>query len=218
MFCSECGAKAMGKFCSHCGTRLVPADSQSEAPAETPLEVTDLVGDWSQVVQYQTLLRYPEVRDRIAEAASESTTSMTGEEFLKLCEKALTPLTQVPIPFTAIAKISQPLNASLGMKTGKQRAEFVPQPIGQVLVRVLCALARQGRKLKYVRQLEDGCHFKAELGSDLFALAGDLNVVVRLHGDGTLVEASTHIPGQLFDWGKSSRCLEQLINEARAAA
>jgi hypothetical protein len=52
----------------------------------------------------------------------------------------------------------------------------------------------------------------------MFALAGSLAIAVRRYGSGTAVDAATHIPGQLFDWGKSSRCLEQIWSEAQSAA
>lgn len=219
MYCSECGAAATGKFCTECGTRLSVAGPRQIVPGDdAPHVVEDLTGDWSQIVDCQTLLRYADVRERLAQAASESTAALTGEEFMQWCETALTPLTQVPIPFAAIAKIGQSWNTKLGMKTGKQRCEFFPQPPGQVLVSVLCSLARHGRKLKQVRQIDGGCVVESELGSDMFSLTGNVMVTVRRHGVGTVVEAATHIPGQLFDWGKSSRCLEQIMTEAHSAA
>jgi hypothetical protein len=52
----------------------------------------------------------------------------------------------------------------------------------------------------------------------VFALAGDLIIAVARHTGGTLVEARTDIQGQLYDWGKSTRCLEQLFGELNAAA
>jgi hypothetical protein len=33
---------------------------------------------------------------------------------------------------------------------------------------------------------------------------------------GTLVEAATNVPGQLYDWGKSQRCLDELFAEVAA--
>ena len=220
MFCSECGKKAHGKFCSHCGARL---DDDGAAPAcqHDPNggdSTHPLQGDWSQVVDYRELIRYQEVRERIAAAAAEATEGFTGEQFLDLCEKALTPLTVVPLPYKAIAKFAQPFNAKLGMKTGKERSACFAQPPGTVLVGVLCSLARHGRKVKATQSLADGSTITAELPSDLFALEGSVIVTVRRQPTGgTWVEAATHIPGHLFDWGKSNRCLAQLLAEAQVA-
>lgn len=218
MYCSECGAKAAGKFCSECGARLRIAEPQraetDEKRAIVELEPGD---DWSQMTQYDELLRYGEVREQLARAAAQSKASMTGEQFLELCEKALAPC-GATLPFATIAKIAQPMYAKLGIKTGKERSQFVAHPPGRVLVAVLCSLARHGRKLRQATQIPDGCTLEAELPSDVFALTGSLTVTVRRQETGTLIQASTHIPGQLLDWGKSNRCLDQLLSEAAVAA
>ncbi len=58
----------------------------------------------------------------------------------------------------------------------------------------------------------------AELPSDLFALEGDLVIGVVRQSNGTRVDAHTDIRGQIYDWGKSTRCLAQLFEELSAAA
>ena len=52
----------------------------------------------------------------------------------------------------------------------------------------------------------------------MFALEGDLILTVSRTQGGTQVEAKTEIPGQMFDWGKSSRCLEALFGELISSA
>ena len=83
---------------------------------------------------------------------------------------------------------------------------------------MLCAHARHGRALRDVQQLADGCILTAALPSDLFALEGDLIVAISRTEGGTSVEARTEIPGQMFDWGKSTRCLDQLLGEIAESA
>jgi hypothetical protein len=213
MFCSECGAKAAGKFCSACGARLV-------AGAEPPPASIELPVDWSHLVDYQTLLQIPEVRERIARAAAQSRKSMTGEQWLDLYGKALGKLSGLPIslPMSGIARFAQSTYAKLGVKTGKSRTQFIAAPPGTVLVSLLCALARDGRTLRTVEQLADGCLLVASLPSDLLALEGDLVVGVTRALGGCEVEARTDIPGQMFDWGKSTRCLDALLAELSGAA
>jgi hypothetical protein len=208
MFCSECGARAAGKFCSSCGHKLLA----SEQPMA---DVVPLPSDWSGTVDYETLLRVSEVRDAISRAAAQSKKKMTGEEFLEMYFKALGKMAglPVPIPVTGLAHFAQSTYAKLGVKTGKSRTEFVPKPTGTVIVSILCALARDGRALRGVHQLTDGCTLVAALPSDLFALEGDLVLTIGRVQHGTRIDARTEIKGQLFDWGKSTRCLDALFAE-----
>ncbi len=60
--------------------------------------------------------------------------------------------------------------------------------------------------------------FEAKLPSDLWALEGQVVVTVERAGPGTRVEAATKIPGQLYDWGKSTRCLAKLFADLHAPA
>ena len=85
MFCSQCGAKAAGKFCSSCGAPLlaiVPGPNADDHDPQPPI-------DWKDLVDYETLLRVPEVRDRIAKSGAQSKKRMTGEEFLDMYGAAL---------------------------------------------------------------------------------------------------------------------------------
>ncbi|QDT75922.1 hypothetical protein I41_51670 [Lacipirellula limnantheis] len=227
MYCSECGTKGTGKFCTGCGNRLAAADASGTAVADRgaanggelnydPSVV--LAIDWSDLVDYEQLMSIPAVRDRIARAAAQSKKRMTGEEILDLYGKALGKLAGVPLPMSAIAGFAQSAYAKLGVKTGKSQATILAIPPGETLVRLLCSLAKEGRSLRDVQQLADGCIVKAALPSDLFALEGDLVVAVVRQGRATRVEAHTDIPGQMFDWGKSTRCLEGLLGELGAAA
>jgi hypothetical protein len=212
MFCSECGSQTTGKFCSACGHKL----SVNGPVAEHVV----LTIDWTDTIEYETLLGIPEVRDRIARSAAQSKKSMTGEEFLDIYGNALGKLAGLPLslPMTRIAHFAQSTYTKWGVKTGKSRSEFIARPAGEVLVAVLCSLARSGRTLRGAHQLADGCILVAALLSDVFALEGDLIITVAQCQTGTQVEARTEIRGQLFDWGKSTRCLDALFAELTSAA
>jgi hypothetical protein len=45
----------------------------------------------------------------------------------------------------------------------------------------------------------------------MWALEGDLIVTVQAEPQAVRVEAATVVKGQLFDWGKSRRSLDQLL-------
>lgn len=198
MFCCECGKSARGKFCAHCGAPLKAEILSIEEPFHLDQEV-----------RYESILKLPQVREKIERSARQATKHWTGEQFLALAEK----LSPVPIPFEGIASVLQPLYASWGIKTGKQREQQVNAPVGQVIVRALCSLARHGQTLEHVTQANDGCAIEATLPSDFFALAGKLMVSIHRSGGQTKVQGATNIGGQVYDWGKSNRCLNRLFED-----
>jgi hypothetical protein len=208
MYCSKCGKEARGNFCWSCGARLAAGSSENEKQDDSP----EVPVDWTQLTDYQALLRVREVRDRIAQHAAKCKTKFSGEQFLKCCDKVLTPLTG-GVPLTIIASIAQPLSEKLGLKMCKTQAELLSDPPGKVIVALLCSMARNGQKLGQVDQAANGCTIHAAMPSDLWSLKGDLVVAVRVEGNMTVVEAGLTIPGQVYDWGKSQRALRQLFDD-----
>jgi hypothetical protein len=101
----------------------------------------------------------------------------------------------------------------MGINTGKSRRQVLARPAGTTVVAALCSLARHGRALQQVHQGEDGCVLEATLPSDLWSFGSDLVISIKRVPGGTEVEAATNILGQLFDWGKSKRCLNQLFED-----
>ena len=219
MFCSECGKSAQGKFCSHCGTRIELASLQlavdPRGAANIDLVAVELVPEsadtsaWEQEIRYEAILKFPAVRSAIERQARLAPKRMTGEQFLALAEKVVS----TGVPMEGLAAAAQAIFTRLGIKTGKQQAQQVPAPVGRVLVRALCSLARNGQSLRSVTQAPDACLLEAELPSDVFSLAGDLLVGVRRAPIGAEVTAIARIGGQLYDWGKSGRSLDQLFGD-----
>jgi hypothetical protein len=206
MFCVNCGTKLSGRFCGSCGTPVAPPDEVAEGT---------LVQDWRHEIRYAVLLYFPEVRDRLA-AVPTAAKKMTGEDWLALCDKAFHPIPGVSMQ--TITSIAAPIYAKMGIKTGKKSSAVFAEPPGQVMVDVLCTLAGHGLPLVKVHQGQSGCVFEAKLPSDFWSLEGQVIVTVERAGAETKVEAATNIPGQLYDWGKSTRCLEQLFGDLRAKA
>ena len=199
-FCSSCGAKASSNFCAECGASLRGSELDSRQPS-----------DLTSTINYEELLSIPNVRDLIAHHATLSSHHMSSEEFLKLCDIAFVPLAGVPLASfgTIIGSIGQ----HLGMKTGKTRSKIFSKPSGKILVALLCSFARHGQKVHRVQQEQDRCVIEAMIASDLWTWGGSFIVSVQRNGDCTQVEAATIIKGQLYDWGKSNRCLEELFSD-----
>lgn len=93
------------------------------------------------------------------------------------------------------------------------RKEFLPSPVGKMLVAAVCSLSRRGRPLKEVHQGENGCVIEATLPQGLRALEGQITLSIERHPHGTLVDAKAQIPGQKYDWGVSRKCIDEIFDD-----
>jgi hypothetical protein len=202
MYCSNCGAKAEGKFCAECGSRI----------ASPPTEATRTDG-WDDEVRYSVLLNFGEVRDHIARHSAQSRDAFSGEDFLDLCDMAFKPL----IGFNAnkMGRLLAPVYDKLGLRTERSRTEVVRRPVGRTLVAAICSLARHGRTIKQVHQGDDGCVLEAVMPPGFRALKGEMVISIARSAEGTRVEAAAKIPGQVYDWGKTDKCLDELMDDVR---
>lgn len=201
MFCSSCGAEARGNFCSECGEPIVRGVATAHADVE----------DWQHEIEYARLIRVPDVRDRIDRYAAMAPRRLSGKEFLALCDKVVS----LGVPLESIGAMGQALWAQLGIETGKDHTEAFSIPPGTAIVAALCALARGGQPVQQVRQFTDGCLIEAKLPSDIWSFEGRLMVTIRRSDQITRVDGATEIKGQLFDWGKSKRCLQALFSDIK---
>ncbi len=203
MYCSHCGSKEGGNFCSKCGTKLAASDLE-------PTEKTN----WHAEVNYSKLLTIPEVGHLILQAEKNGSRNLSMEEILALFGDTLKPLTG-GVSLEKIADISRPLSSKLGLKVRKQRSATLTQPPGKIIVNFLCWLAKSDQKVVAVEQARDGCMIEATLPSDIWSWAGNISVIVKRNGEGTFFEATSEIKGQMFDFGKSERLLDSLFEYIR---
>ncbi|TWT46370.1 hypothetical protein KOR42_43470 [Thalassoglobus neptunius] len=212
MFCSQCGVEADGKFCFACGHRLHQIDGDihesNAAPPENELIAPPSYAvNWEDDICYEQVLQADAVRSAIAEHGSKAIEGFSGEDCLAIYDK----IVPSPIPLAKLATVIQPLYASFGVRTGKTREGTVNAPPGVVLARALCSLAKHAQPFQRVEQAEDRCTLIAEFPSSIWALKGEIRVTVTKQVNETHVSALTDIPGQAFDWGKSTKALERLF-------
>ncbi len=146
--------------------------------------------------------------------AAMMTKRLSGEQILSFYDEV------IPLGYSQekLAAVVQPISAHLGIKTGKKYSETLTSTPGTVIVAAICSLAKHGQALQQVQQFEDGCLIEATLPSDVWSLEGVLSISVRESGTGSYVDCATTIKGQLFDWGKSKRCLKVLVAEIKSNA
>jgi hypothetical protein len=213
VYCSSCGKKAEGNFCWSCGAPLAGRADAPAAPAHgvgTPAETHGPAAfDLAEVA------RSLDARELVARYAAMAPKRMSGEEFLDSFGGPLKAATG-GVPISSIASIAQPMYARLGIKTGKERVETVDRPAREAFLALLCSLARNGQAVRALHTATDGCVVEAVLPSDLRSFEGTLLVTLRRADPETEIRASTTVPGQIFDWGKSNAALDALLADVRS--
>jgi len=209
MYCSNCGVKAGGRFCSACGSRIQTPETEASTLSVEPMAIEPMVvepmdieptsvelvavtrttaeqsrivttiaersGDWADETVYEQLLKFPDVRERIARAGQRSRKAMTGEEMLALFDS----IVPTGVSLEKLTGALLPIFDRMGIKTGKQSSVTLRVRAGHGVVATLCALASQGYELQKVDQSADGCVLTALIPSNLWTNRGELVVALE---------------------------------------
>lgn len=192
MYCSNCGTRAEGNFCSSCGAPLAGGAAAPAAPAAREDAVEGTAS-----FDLAMAARSPEARELVARYAAQAQKRTSGEDFLKAMDKPFMAFSGVPV--SSIATVVQPIYARLGIKTGKARVAMLDRPARDTFLALLCSLARNGQLIRALHTATDGCVVEAVLPSDMWSFEGTILVTLRHADPGTEVHASTVIKGQAFD-------------------
>jgi len=203
MYCSHCGAQAGGNFCSACGTRLLAVDTDDITSAASL--------DWTEEIDYERLARDPHVRGQLAAAAGRARPGLTGEQLLAVVDVCV----PTGVSLGKLTEALLPIYDRMGIRTGTESNLAMSVPPGRALLAVLCGLVARGMELSGVEQQPDGCLLTAAVPSTVFSNRGEIAVTVAQHGGAIEIHAAVKIIGQLYDWGKSKRLLEDFFQELR---
>jgi len=113
------------------------------------------------------------------------------------------------------ADLGHALAARLHIKTGKEREVTIQRPCGKVLVAILSHLVRENIELDSTEQFSEACLLTCTIPSSISTYKGDLKIGVGRRGSSTVVVASATFSGQMFDWGRANRILNDLFQAAR---
>lgn len=161
--------------------------------------------------KYEAVLKKPEVRLLIQQFARQSSASISAEEFLKLADFAFKPVAGVSL--VQITQIVVPIAQKLGIQTGKSSTHSFAMPATEVIVKLLCSLAKNGYALQTVEKGSNGLVLLAKLSSDFWTFGGDILITLEDQDSNTLVSIDVKIKGQLYDWGKSKSVIDKITGD-----
>lgn len=203
MFCSQCGAETDGHFCWKCGA-LLHQDTISGQPNPKHL--------------YSALVSSQQVKSAIKYYARQYKPGISEDELMGIIDKASIPSFH-GISLRLVTSLVVPLAEKMGLKTGKQRTATFPHPLGKVIVYVLCSLARHGYEISSVEEADDACLIEASIPSEVrwagafVTHEGSLFIALRARTEETIMECQATIKGQIYDFGKSNRVLDNIFSD-----
>jgi hypothetical protein len=158
---------------------------------------------------YRQVADDPRCQEIVKWAAAGAETGMSGEEFLDIAAKVVA----VPLPLGAIGSGLSRAYGALGVRTGKTRGHRLDQPFGYSILATLCFLGSRAMPIAGIADAEGHCLVQAILPSNALSWKGRVMVGIQAADGGSLVEATTKIPGQMMDWGRSTRLLRDLFED-----
>ncbi|MGH2514249.1 MAG: hypothetical protein ACRDHP_01200 [Ktedonobacterales bacterium] len=126
-------------------------------------------------------------------------------------------------PFTALSgdmfyasmKAGQALGNRLGIKTGKQLSRGFPVPYPTTVLALVLALRRLDKEITAIFDTPRGSSVEAKLPTDLFSMGGTMSFeIIDAGPPQTIIQGSAEIKGQIFDWGKTARALNEVFDTA----
>lgn len=190
MNCPDCGKKADGNYCSHCGAKLKRESLEA-------------------LTRHEDITADQRCRKIIEREAGKAKTGMTAPEFWQYAEV----LMPRRLPLAALATLSSKIGEKLDAGRENHGFGLFRFSFGHVVLAVLTSLARQSLAVRQVQEGEERCLIEAEIPSTLLNLRGKLEIIIVTESAKTKVFIESKIFGQWMDWGKSRRLIDQLLRD-----
>ena len=202
MKCNNCGNIVTGNFCSNCGQKL---DSGSSSNTEI------LNKNWTEETNYGAIITYPEVRELIKISTEKSPLRLSFDQYIKLADVIQQQFTG--FSNEKIIKFIIPISKKYGIGTGKSFETVLQMTVQKTIVKVYCALAKNGYPLKETQNAKDGLIFIAELPGYIWTVGGTILISVSEKDLNSSLEIKVRVEGQLYDWGKSKTVIRKIISD-----
>ena len=166
IYCTSCKEKIVGKYCSECGAQGVDGN-----------KLDGLVAiNWREEKDLTRLIENKEVQVFIKRFLDNTKNSISAEEFFERVDLLFSPLTGFSIK--KLTEVAVPIYKKMGVKTGKSKIDlfdFTPQ---EVLIKILCSLAKHKYPLKEINEASDGLILIAEIPSSMKTFGGEIIITL----------------------------------------
>lgn len=117
--------------------------------------------------------------------------------------------------FFVSIKAGEALGNTLKLKCKKKLERHFHESYGKVVLAIGLGLKTSGKEIVNAMDVPKGAMIEAKMSVDMFSLGGSLVFDVIDNGSsGVSVTGLSEVKGQVFDWGKGSRALNDVLDKA----
>lgn len=129
--------------------------------------------------------------------------------------KLIAPIVGIPSGvFQLSMKLGDALGKKLNLKSSKKVEKILPNPYVLVVRATAAAIGSLKYEITNLLDTPQGSAIEAKLPLDIFSLGGSLLFEIIEQGTSLVhIIGSSEIKGQLFDWGKGKRSLQDVFDK-----
>ena len=86
---------------------------------------------------------------------------------------------------------------------------------GGVPLAAMKDIAIRSQPIVDISEAGDGCIINSKMASSVWSWEGNMIITLESREEGTLLKGTITVPGQAFDWGRSKRVLQNLIDDVQ---